>query len=135
MTLVSVIVPCFSAADWIRDALNSVAAQEVAGVEIIVVDDGSTNDSAAIIAEEFEHVRLIQTRNCGPGAARNTGTVNSLREFIQYLDAEDILAPDKLGAQLELIQQTEAMSCTAAGANGSREGTESMGQGRRWNGR
>src|SRR5258706_9511710 len=105
---ISIIIPCYNAQRWIRETLSSVLAQNIASMEIIVVDDGSTDDSARIIQQEFPAVRLLQTENRGPSHARNVGTQASSGTLIQYLDADDLLVPDKLNAQAHLLEETGA---------------------------
>ncbi|MDD5449331.1 MAG: glycosyltransferase family 2 protein [Candidatus Omnitrophica bacterium] len=106
--MVSVIIPCFNAEKFIREALYSVLNQKIDDIEIIVVDDGSTDNSASIIKEEFPSVSLVKTENRGPSSARNLGTSLSKGEFIQYLDADDLLAPGKLKIQLKALQESGA---------------------------
>jgi glycosyltransferase involved in cell wall biosynthesis len=102
--LVSVIIPCFNAEAWIRDTLKSVADQGVRDVEIVVVDDGSTDNSASIVQREFERVVLVKTSNLGASHARNLGTEMARGLFYQYLDADDLLAPGKLRVQLSALE-------------------------------
>lgn len=105
---VSVVIPCFNARDSIREALGSVASQNLALGEVIVVDDGSVDESAEIIAREFDWVRLVRTPNRGPSAARNLGTAMATGKFIQYLDADDLLAPGKLQTQIAALENARA---------------------------
>lgn len=108
MTEVSVIIPCFNAERWIREALGSALEQDC-DKEIIVVDDGSTDASVKIVKESFPFsVRLIENQHLGVSVARNIGTRQSKAEFIQYLDADDILAPGKLKIQIEELRRTGA---------------------------
>jgi glycosyltransferase involved in cell wall biosynthesis len=106
--VVSVIIPCFNAARWIGETLGSVTSQGVDGVEIIVVDDGSTDQSATLVRQQFPQVQLIETSHYGASRARNVGTEASSGDFTQYLDADDLLMPDKLQAQLECLQRSGA---------------------------
>jgi glycosyltransferase involved in cell wall biosynthesis len=108
MVQVSVIIPCFNAQEWIGKTLRSVLAQELSDMEVIVVDDGSTDNSAALIRREFNFVHLIQTSNQGPSRARNLGTQVSSGEFVQYLDADDVLAEDKLKRQIDALERNAA---------------------------
>src|SRR5262245_48041792 len=96
MVEVSVIIPCFNAQEWIVKTIQSVIAQKLSDIEIIVVDDGSTDNSAAVIRREFDSARLLQTSNQGPSRARNLGTRVSSGDFLQYLDADDVLIEGKL---------------------------------------
>jgi glycosyltransferase involved in cell wall biosynthesis len=103
---VSVIIPCFNSSRWIRETLGSVVSQGLDDLEVIVVDDGSTDGTGDIIRREFEFVRLVTTPNRGISAARNTGTGLASGMFLQYLDHDDILAEGKLRWQLELLERT-----------------------------
>ena len=105
---VSVIVPCYNAERWIREALTSALSQAGVSVEVIVVDDGSTDASARIVAADFPTVRLIATPNGGPSRARNIGTQTAQGAFIQYLDADDWLPEGKLAAQTAALHETGA---------------------------
>ena len=99
---VSILVPCYNAAPFLHSTLESALAQTDAGaIEVIVVDDGSRDDSLAI-ARRFEPrgVRVIAQTNHGASAARNAAFAASRGEFIQFLDADDLLAPGKIAAQL-----------------------------------
>jgi glycosyltransferase involved in cell wall biosynthesis len=101
---VSVVIPCFNAAPFLADALRSVLQQEVDGIEVIVVDDGSSDDSVAI-AHTFSSVRVLQQANLGPAAARNHGVAHARGRFVAFLDADDVWLPGKLASQLLLIEQ------------------------------
>ena len=108
MVEISVIVPCYNAAAWISEALGSVVKQGLDSAEIIVIDDGSIDESAKIVERDFPYVRLIKTKNQGASRTRNLGTSESRGKFIQYLDADDLLAPGKLRAQLEILESSRA---------------------------
>jgi glycosyltransferase involved in cell wall biosynthesis len=99
--LVSIIIPCHNAAPWLAPALESALGQTWAEKEIILVDDGST-DASPEIAHAFEPrgVRLLTQPNRGASAARNAGLRAARGDFIQFLDADDLLAPDKIAVQL-----------------------------------
>lgn len=100
---VSVVIPCFNAAEYVGAAIESVLGQDVPGTEIIVVDDGST-DGSAEVASSYEGVRVFRQANLGSGAARNRGIAAATGEFVALLDADDVWAPGKLRAQLDLIE-------------------------------
>lgn len=102
--LVSIIIPCINAAAFVREAIESGLAQTYPNFEVIVVDDGSTDDSLGIIRFFEERIRVLAQTNQGGSAARNTGLQAANREFVQFLDADDVLYPDKM-----LRQLTQAM--------------------------
>lgn len=108
--LVSVIIPMFNAERWIAETLASVEAQTYPAelVEIIVVDDGSADASAKIVAKQFPRVNLLRTPNGGASRARNAGTAVARGTFIQYLDADDLLVRDKLVRQIQALENTGA---------------------------
>lgn len=99
--LVSVVIPAFNHERFIAEAIASAAAQGDCVAEILVVDDGSTDQTAAVIAQLREpRLRLLRQPNAGPSAARNTGWRAARGEWIQFLDADDTLPPDALTALL-----------------------------------
>jgi glycosyltransferase involved in cell wall biosynthesis len=100
--LVSILIPCHNSAPWLAATLESALAQTWPAKEIIVVDDGSTDGSLGI-ARQFETrgVRVIAQPNAGASAARNAAWRASRGTWLQFLDADDLLAPDKLEHQLE----------------------------------
>ncbi len=105
--LVSVIVPCFNAAATIRETLLSIMGQTYARMEIIVVDDGSSDGSARIVeqlASTDRRIRLISQQNQGVAAARNAGILASNGAHIAPIDADDLWAPDKLARQMEVFE-------------------------------
>jgi glycosyltransferase involved in cell wall biosynthesis len=88
--LLSVIVPTFNAADFLGEAIECIGAQGYPKLEIIVVDDGSTDDTARVIADLQGEVRYFQQENLGPAGARNTGLRLARGELISFLDADDL---------------------------------------------
>lgn len=103
--LVSILIPCFNSEKWLRETLNSALSQTWENKEIIVVDDGSTDNSLSI-ARQFESsvVKVIPQGNLGAGAARNTALGAAQGHYIQYLDADDLLASDKIKHQISLLK-------------------------------
>ncbi|HEY3756455.1 MAG TPA: glycosyltransferase family A protein [Opitutaceae bacterium] len=101
--LVSILVPCFNAEAWLDATLASASAQTWPNLEIIVVDDGSTDGSLAAARrwESRGRVRVLAQPNRGASAARNAALAASRGEWIQFLDADDLLAPDKIARQLD----------------------------------
>lgn len=102
--LVSILIPAFNAQNWIADTLRSAIAQTWEPKEIIVVDDGST-DHTPEIARQFESdsLRVVTQKNQGAAAARNKAFSLSRGDYIQWLDADDLLAPDKIARQMEAL--------------------------------
>jgi glycosyltransferase involved in cell wall biosynthesis len=102
--LVSVLIPAFNAEEWISDTLRSAIAQDWKSKEIIVVDDGSKDRTAEIASQfESEQVRVVTQKNQGAAAARNKAFSLSKGDYIQWLDADDILAPGKISSQMNAL--------------------------------
>ena len=106
--LISVIVPCFNYGNYIADTLESVQRQSYDKWECIVVDDGSTDNSREVvnnfIASDSRFTYIYQ-ENQGLSAARNSGMKRSTGKYIQYLDSDDCLQPDKLRSQCEFLEK------------------------------
>lgn len=104
--LVSILIPAYNAQRWIADTIRSAVAQTWPRKEIILVDDGST-DQTLEIAQRFGSPELcvLTQRNEGASAARNKAFAASQGDFIQWLDADDLLAPDKLEKQMKTVEQ------------------------------
>jgi glycosyltransferase involved in cell wall biosynthesis len=105
---VSILIPAYNAENWIADTLESAIAQTWPHKEIIVVDDGSTDGTLAI-ARRFERkgVRVITQPNQGAAAARNTASSLSRGDYIQWLDADDLLSPDKITLQMQAAEEAK----------------------------
>lgn len=108
LPLVSILIPAYNAQQWIADTLRSATAQTWPRKEIIVVDDGSSDGTLAV-AKQFEGkgVRVVTQKNQGAAAARNTAFSLSHGDYIQWLDADDILAPNKVELQMEAAMRCE----------------------------
>jgi O-antigen/teichoic acid export membrane protein/glycosyltransferase involved in cell wall biosynthesis len=106
VALVSILIPAYNAQRWIADTLRSALEQTWPRIEIIVVDDGS-KDETVTIARQFESqgVCVVVQSNQGASAARNNAFAHSHGDFIQWLDADDLLAPDKIAKQMEPVMQ------------------------------
>ena len=100
---VSVIVPAYNYGHFLADCLDSVLGQGIADLELIVVDDGSTDDTASVVAR-FPRVIYVQQRNQGLSAARNSGLRASTGEYLLFLDADDLLAPHSLAPRLNYLK-------------------------------
>src|ERR1700719_2926400 len=103
--LVSILVPAYNAQQWIADTLASALAQTWPKKEIIVVDDGST-DRTLQVAKQFasKTVRIITQANQGASVARNTAYSLCQGDYIQWLDADDLLDPDKIQRQMQAAE-------------------------------
>jgi len=110
---VSVIIPAYRAERTIRRAVDSVLAQTVPANEIIVVDDGSPDDQAAVVAEYGDRVVLIRKPNGGAATARNAGIEAASADFIAFLDADDYWEPAKLERQLAVFPQHAELALVA----------------------
>jgi len=101
-SLISVIIPVYNCERYIAQAIESVLAQEYKNIEIIVVNDGSTDNTEKVVCSYANVKYLSQTRN-GVSMARNTGIQNSSGEFVAFLDADDLWTKDKLKIQNSLF--------------------------------
>ncbi len=99
---ISVVIPAYQAAQFIGDALDSVIAQTLPALEIIVVDDGSTDELDAALEPYLPKIRLLRQTNAGEAAAKNTGVSAARGDLIAILDADDIFLPRRLEALVEL---------------------------------
>lgn len=105
---VSIIIPCYNAEHWVSEAIESCLNQTYPNVEIIVVDDGSTDGSLEILRRYLPRIRLETGPNRGGNGARNRGFALSSGEYIQYLDADDYLEPEKIARQVRFLEETKA---------------------------
>lgn len=106
--LVSVVIPCYNAERFLAETLESTITQSYPHTEIVVVDDGSTDGTAALIRAYADRVKAEFGPNRGASAARNRGTALAAGEFIQYLDADDLLLPDALDRRVSALQSRGA---------------------------
>lgn len=104
--LVSVVIPVFNGASFITRAVDSVLAQTCKDFEIIIVDDGSTDDTQAVLARlaQTSGIICLQQKNAGPAQARNIGIQSAKGENIAFLDCDDIWFPEKLETQLTILK-------------------------------
>jgi glycosyltransferase involved in cell wall biosynthesis len=108
MPLISIVIPCYNSAEWLPQTLESVLSQTFQNMEIIAIDDGSTDNTLDILRSFGDKVKFRSGSNRGVSAARNTGTKLAAGEFIQYLDADDILFPTALEQKLNALEQHDA---------------------------
>ena len=102
--LVSILIPCHNAGPWLGETLESALTQTWPATEVIVVDDGSTDGSLALAGRFKPHgVQVFSQPNAGASAARNRALREARGDFFQFLDADDLLSPGKISAQLALL--------------------------------
>lgn len=102
---VSVIIPTYNRAHTLAEAIDSVLAQSRPAAEIIVVDDGSTDGSAELLAGYGDRIRYLRQDNAGVGAARNRGLAAASGDYIALLDSDDHWHPDKLAVQVDILER------------------------------
>jgi glycosyltransferase involved in cell wall biosynthesis len=106
---VGVVIPMFNSVTTINDTLSSVTSQTYRNLDIVVVDDGSTDDSAAVVRDwqgRDERVRLISQANGGVAAARNAGAYATSANRLAFVDADDLWAPGKIEAQVAVMERS-----------------------------
>jgi glycosyltransferase involved in cell wall biosynthesis len=103
--LFSVVIPTYNRAHLLPQALESVFAQEEKDFEILVVDDGSTDDTEAVLARYEGRVRVLRQKNSGPAAARNLGIENARGDYVAFLDSDDVWFPWTLSNHRSVIER------------------------------
>lgn len=102
---ITAIIPTYNRKNWLGEALDSVLQQTRPPEEIILVDDGSTDGTAAFVRERYPAVRYLSREKQGPAAARNAGAAAANGEWLAFLDSDDCWLPQKLQRQVEFLQQ------------------------------
>ncbi len=115
MSEVTVVIPAYNAASTVAEAVDSALSQTVADVDVIVVDDGST-DSTADRAERDGPVSVVRTENRGVSAARNEGIARAGGRFVAFLDADDLWEPGKLERQVDALEREPEAAMAVTGA-------------------
>lgn len=110
MTLVSVIIPPYNYARYLCEAIDSVLVQTYKDYEIIVVDDGSTDNTKEVLRPYRNKIKYIYQENKGLSAARNTGIRASKGDYFQFLDADDIILPEKISKQIDFFTENKDYS-------------------------
>jgi glycosyltransferase involved in cell wall biosynthesis len=103
VTKVSVIIPTYNRASTVPDAVRSALNQTYASIEVIVVDDGSTDDTAARLLSFSSQITFLSQKNAGPSLARNHGARHASGDILAFLDSDDVWKPDKIRRQVELM--------------------------------
>ena len=104
MPRVSVLIPTYNCGRFISEAIDSVLAQTFTDFEIIVVDDGSTDDTAQVMTQ-YPQVKYIQREHCGVSPTRNAAIAAATGEIVVFLDADDMWTPDKLEKQVKYLDE------------------------------
>jgi glycosyltransferase involved in cell wall biosynthesis len=127
--LVSVIIPTYNRADIVCRAIDSVLAQTYRNLEVIVVDDGSKDDTPARLAAYGDRIIVLRQENAGPSIARNRGIARAQGSIIAFLDSDDYWLPEKLARQVEVLEKAGPSAvcclcnCTIVYNDGSRGST------------
>lgn len=108
MMKLSVIIPVYNTGKYIKRCLDSILSQNIEDVEIICVDDGSTDDSLQILQEYFDKILIIKQPNSGSGVARNTALIQAKSEYILFVDSDDWLLPQACQKNLDTALKTQA---------------------------
>ncbi|MBC8486006.1 MAG: glycosyltransferase [Bacteroidetes bacterium] len=105
MKKIAIIIPTYNAAHFIEKAINSVLSQSYSNYEIVVVDDGSTDNTREVLEQYGDKITYIRQENQGVAIARNTGILNSENEYIAFLDSDDEWLPEKLELQISILEK------------------------------
>ena len=112
MSLISVIIPTYNRSDFLKEAIESVLKQTYQPFELIVVDDGSTDDTASVLSCYAGKISALSVHHGGPSAARNHGIQAAHGDYIAFLDSDDLWLPGKLAAQMHFFHNNpEARIC------------------------
>lgn len=103
--LVSAIIATYNRADIVGEAIESILGQTYKNMEVLVVDDGSTDGTHEALRRFGNRIRVVRQENAGPGAARNRGIEVARGELIAFLDSDDIWMPTKLERQVRLLEK------------------------------
>jgi GT2 family glycosyltransferase len=117
--VVSVVTPAYNAARYLPETVDSVLAQTCSDLELILVDDGSTDDTLTVarrLAARDGRVQVVATPNGGPAAARNTALATARGEFIALLDSDDLISPQYLAKQIAVLDANPEASIVTANA-------------------
>lgn len=115
MKKISVVITAYNSAAFIAEAIESALRQTHAPAEIVVVDDGSTDNTAGIVSTYAPRIRYIKKANGGPSSARNLGIESTTGEYVAFLDADDVWMPEKLREQAALLQSADPVGMVTCG--------------------
>lgn len=111
---VSVIIPTFNRARFLGAAVQSIRDQSHACAEIVIVDDGSTDDTAQVVAALGDGIRYVTQANAGPAAARNRGIQEATGDLVAFLDTDDRWLPDKTALQVDVLRREPSVALVSA---------------------
>ncbi|ARA99942.1 hypothetical protein B5C32_00480 [Limosilactobacillus fermentum] len=109
--LISVIIPAYKVEKYLAFCVESVVAQTLTGYEVIIVDDGSPDNTGEItdhLAQQYEAVKVIHQENAGVSTARNTGIDNAQGKYITFIDGDDFIAPTFLEYMVNMVEKTHS---------------------------
>lgn len=114
--LVSAIIPNYNYARYVGEAVESALGQTYPNIEVIVVDDGSTDNSLEVLEQYRDRIKIIEQKNSGVCVARNRGVAESTGEYIAFLDADDVWLPEKIEKQVAVFEHDSMVSFSTTGA-------------------
>lgn len=114
--LVTIIIPAHNAQAYLAGALHSALRQTYPQIEVLVIDDGSTDGTAAVAQSFAPRVRYLRQENAGPSTARNTGLLHARGEYVTFLDADDELEPERVAALMGALSQASSRAAFAISA-------------------
>ena len=126
MTDVAVIIPTYNSAKYLPEAVESVLMQTHKRLELIIVDDGSTDDTASVIAKYTDRIRYIHQSNEGSYKARNRGIQTTKSRYVAFLDADDVWMPNKLETQLDFLRANPTLGLVFSDAVFFRENEDNV---------
>ena len=109
---VSLVIATFNHARLLAEAIDSALSQTLDPVDVVVVDDGSTDDTPAVLARYDARIRVLRQPNRGLAAARNAGLAATRGTYVAFLDADDVLAPAKLAEQVAVLERAPTVGWT-----------------------
>src|SRR3954470_18053198 len=113
--LVSTVIPTYNYGHFVQGAIDSVLSQTHRDIECIVVDDGSTDDTQAVLARYGDKIRTIRNQNSGPSAARNSALRIARGECVAFLDGDDEWKPDKISKQIAVLERSPDVALVGCG--------------------
>ncbi len=115
--LVTAIIPTYNRASVLHSSIESVLGQTYKGIEVIVIDDGSTDETASVLDRFGARIHVLRQRNGGPAAARNLGIRSAKGELVGFLDSDDLWLPKKVERQVALLEKLDStVSCCVCNA-------------------